>query len=91
MFGLQKFHRYVYGRHFTLITDNKALSGIFDDKTAFPALAAARLVQWSVALCAYRYGIECKLTTPHANADMISYLPLQSECNATLNNIKRCF
>ena len=38
IFGLKMFHQYVYGRHFTLITDNKALSRMFDNKNAIPTL-----------------------------------------------------
>ena len=87
IFGLKKFHQYVYGRHFTLITDNKALSRIFDNKTAIPTLAAARLVRWSVMLCAYNYDIEFKTTKEHANADMLSRLPLPTKSNAMPNDI----
>ena len=32
VFGLQKFHQYVYGRKFVLITDNKPLSLILGPK-----------------------------------------------------------
>ena len=76
IFGLKKFHQYLYGRRFTIITDNKALSHIFGDKTSIPTLAAARLVRWTVMLCAYDYKIEFRTTKEHANADMLSRLPL---------------
>ena len=40
MFGLKKFSHFVYGRHFTLRCDNKALCRIFGDKFDVPVLAA---------------------------------------------------
>ena len=87
IFGIKKFNQYLYGRHFTLITDNKALSRIFDSKTAIPTLAAARLVRWSVMLCAYQYNVEFRLTKENANADMLSRLPLPETSNASINAI----
>ena len=85
IFGIKKFHQYIYGRHFTLSTDNKALSRIFYAKTAIPKLAAARLVRWSIMLCAYDYDIEFKLSKDHSNADMLSRLPLTE----TTENVSR--
>ena len=32
IFAVSKFHRYIYGRHFTLQTDHKPLINIFDSK-----------------------------------------------------------
>ena len=42
MFGLKRFHLYLYGRHFTILTDYKPLERIFGPKTAIPSLAAMR-------------------------------------------------
>ena len=41
VFGLKKFHQYLYGRKFTLITDHKPLTIILGPKTGVPTLAAA--------------------------------------------------
>ena len=43
VFGTQKFHQYIYGHQFTLITDHPPLSTIFGDKRGIPPVAAARL------------------------------------------------
>ena len=43
MFGLKRFHLYLYGQHFTILTDHKPLERIFGPKTAIPSLAAMRL------------------------------------------------
>ena len=45
MFGLKRFHLYLYGRHFTMLTDHKPLDPerIFGPQTAIPPLASMRL------------------------------------------------
>ncbi|GFO23693.1 Pol polyprotein [Plakobranchus ocellatus] len=75
VFGIRKFHQYLYGRRFTLMTDHKPLVKIFGPKTNLPAMAAARIHRWSVELCAYQYDIQYKRSEDHGNADMLSRLP----------------
>ena len=48
VFGVKKFHQYVYGRKFILITDHKLLVTILGPTKGLPALAAARLQHWAV-------------------------------------------
>ena len=43
VFGVSKFHQYLYGRMFTLITDHKPLTTILGPKHGIPPLAAARM------------------------------------------------
>ena len=50
VFGVKKFHQYLYGRKFTLITDHKPLTAIFGSKKGIPTLAAARLQRWPLLL-----------------------------------------
>ena len=78
IFGVRKFHQYVYGRAFTLITDHKPLTTILGPKKGIPTLAAARLQRWALLLSAYHYQIEYKSTSAHANADGLSRLPLNT-------------
>ena len=76
IFGIKKFHQYLYGRRFTLITNHKPLTTILGPKKAIPSLAAARLQRWAVLLLAYTYDIQYKSTHTHCNADGLSRLPL---------------
>ena len=57
IFGVKKFHQYLYGRKFTLVTDHKPLMAILGLKKGVPSLAAARLQHWAVLLSAYKYDI----------------------------------
>ena len=43
VFEVKKFHQYLYGRPFTLMTDHKPLETLFDEKEPIPTMAAARI------------------------------------------------
>lgn len=58
IFGIKKFHTYLYGRNFTIITDHKPLTAILGPKKGVPPMAAARLQRWALLLSAYKYQIE---------------------------------
>ena len=78
VFGLRKFHRYIYGRKFTLVTDHKPLTAILGPKNVVPPLAAARLQRWALLLASHTYDIEYRPTQNHSNADGLSRLPIPS-------------
>ena len=66
---VNKYHQYLYGQRFTLVTDHKPLLAILGPEKGIPSLAAApRLQRWSILLAAYLY-IEFKPTKDHSNAD----------------------
>ena len=87
---MQKFHTYLYGRHFTLITDHKPLTTILGPKKGVPAVAAARLQRWALLLAAYNYDIEFRSTTAHGNADALSRLPLPEESSRAPSETRLC-
>ena len=76
IFGLKKFHQYLFGRRFVIFTDHKPLSHLFDSSRAIPQLASARIQRWALTLSAYSYTIEYKSGQLNGNADALSRLPL---------------
>ena len=75
IFGVKKFHQYLYGQQFILETDYKPLESLFNKK-ATPAMAAAGIQRWALTLAAYNYTIKYKPGIEHGNADALSRLPL---------------
>ena len=61
----KKFHLYLYGRTFELLTDHKPLTTILGPKTGIPSIAAARLQRWPLLLSCYQYQIKYKSTQYH--------------------------
>ena len=76
VFGVKRFHSYLYGHHFNLVTDHKPLLTLFNERHAIPPQASARIQHWVLTLAAYEYNLSCKSTTAHGNADGLSRLPL---------------
>ena len=76
VFGIKKFHLYLYGRTFSLLTDHKPLTTIFGPKRGIPTVAAARMQRWALLLGAYSYTIKYRPTQAHGNADALSRLPM---------------
>ena len=83
IFGVRKFHQYLYGRAFTLFTDHKPLTSILGPKTGIPTLAAARMQRWALILSAYQYNIMYRNSKENANADAMSRLPSSSNDSET--------
>ena len=79
MFGIKKFHPYIYGRKFQLLTDHKPLTTILGPKAGITSLAAARLQRWALLLSSYQYQIQYKSTQTHSNADGLSRLPVKTD------------
>ncbi|XP_061151222.1 uncharacterized protein K02A2.6-like [Syngnathus typhle] len=76
VFGVRKFHQYLYGRKFTLLTDHRPLTTILGPHTGIPSLAACRLQRWALLLSAHAYDIRYRKSDFHCNADGLSRLPL---------------
>ena len=74
VFGVKKFHSYLYRRRFTLLIVQQLLVTILGPKTGVPPLAAARMQRWSLILAAYQYEIEYRKPAEHANGDALSRL-----------------
>ena len=72
VFGVKKFHTYLYGRSFTLITDHKPLLGLLKEQQAILAYASARIQRWALTLASYEYKLQFRKSTAHSNADALS-------------------
>ena len=80
IFALKKYHQFLYGQPFILVTDHKPLISMFDPNTATPMQAANRLARWSLMLSQYAVlhdnSIEYRSTKQHGNANALSRLPV---------------
>ena len=70
--GVKKFHNYIYGRHFTIQSDHRPLSYLFNEQKDIPQLASARIQRWALMLSAYHYSIRYKPGKALTNADPLS-------------------
>ena len=75
VFALHKFHQFLYGCSFILVTDHKPLLALFGPRKATPSLAANWLAHWALLLIQYNYSIEYRKTSQHGNTDALSQLP----------------
>ena len=76
IFGIKKFHQFLYGHLFTIKTDHKPLEGLLSEKKGIPSQAAPRVQRWALTLSAYEYKISYKAGKSNCNADGLSRLPL---------------
>lgn len=88
IFGVKKFHKFVYGRSFILVTDHQPLKVIFNPDKGISVMAASRLVRWSLILSAYNYQIEYRKGSELKEADALSRLPLKdaTDINSDVNS-----
>ena len=77
IFGVKKFHQYLYGLRFTIYTDHQPLKHLFNSTRPVPVMASSRIQRWAMTLAAYHYSIGYKPGQHHENADGLSRLPLQ--------------
>ena len=74
VYAVKKFHCYVYGRHFSLVTDKPLLSLLCNQQIS--SQSSARIQCWALTLAGYEYNLSYKKSNDHANADALSRLPL---------------
>ena len=76
VFGVTKFHVYLYGHSFTIYSDHKPLHHLFNPCKAILDMASARIQRWALLLSSYQYTVINKLGSQMVNADVLSRLPL---------------
>ncbi|XP_046868681.1 uncharacterized protein K02A2.6-like [Drosophila willistoni] len=80
--GVKKFHNYVYGRTFTLITDHRPLLGIFTTSKAIPNIISNQMLRRSLFLSAYTFELVHRSGLKMGNADFLSRCPLSAASDA---------
>ena len=83
VFGVKKYHCYLYGRHFSLVTDHKPLLSLLSGRKPISSQSSARIQRWALTLAAYEYDLSYKSSVDHANADALSRLPLNESIGIT--------
>ena len=91
IFGIKKFHEYIYGRKFVLVTDNRPLTHIFSENKCVPTMSAARIQRWALYLGGHNYTIEFRPSAKHTNVDGLSRLPLPEYPTRTGNDEHELF
>lgn len=76
VFGVKKFHKYLYGRKFVICTDHKPLLTLLNELKAVPQMVSQRIMRWAVMLGAYEYVISYRAGKDNGNADALSRLPV---------------
>ena len=76
MFGVGKFHQYLYGRPFLIRTDHKPLLGLLSADKALPIAVSPRILRWRLLLAGYQYQFQFVAGQRIGNADGLSRLPL---------------
>ena len=76
IWAVRRFHYYLYGREFELVTDHMPLTHIFNQNTkGISEMSSNRLSRYALILMNYNYKIRYRNTRDHANCDMLSRLP----------------
>ena len=76
VFGVRRFHSYLFGHHFELYTDHQPLLALLNEHRPTSPQASARVRRWALLLSTYEYTLRFRNTRAHANADALSRLPL---------------
>ena len=76
MFGVKKFHLYLYGRLFKITSDHKQLASLLSPSATVSSHTASRIQRWSLMLGAYDYSWEFRPGAKNADADFLSRLPV---------------
>uniref|UniRef100_H3A351 Integrase catalytic domain-containing protein n=1 Tax=Latimeria chalumnae TaxID=7897 RepID=H3A351_LATCH len=76
MWGVKKFHVYLFRRYFIIKNDHKPLQSLLNEEKPVPVLAAGRIQCWALILSAHEYSFQYKPGNSLGNTDAFSRLLL---------------
>lgn len=76
MFGLKRFHLFLYGRSFEIHTDHKPLLGLMGEKRGIHHMSSPRMQRWALTLSSYAYTMKHVPGSSNQIADALSRLPI---------------
>ncbi|RUS85038.1 hypothetical protein EGW08_007222 [Elysia chlorotica] len=82
IFGVTKFHKFIYGRPVEIKTDHKPLLGLFGENKPLPEKSSSRVQRWAIILAAYDYTLQYVPGKQNC-ADGLSRLPLPNKPAST--------
>ena len=88
IFGLKRFHQYLCGRSFTILTDHRPLLTSLGPQRPVPAHTASRLQRGALILVSYHYKIEYRSAAAHPDADSMSRLLLPEMWSPKSENVE---
>lgn len=83
--GVKKYHIYLHGTKFKIITDHKALIWLMTHKDP-----SSKLMRWALKLQQYQFTIEHRAGAKHANADTLSRLVEEEPRDKTIKKQRSC-
>lgn len=78
VFGIKRFHKYIFGLEFTIFSDHLPLKGLLGHYKQISTSAAARIQKWMLLLAAYRYSWQYRKGKAVANTDALLHTPLKN-------------
>lgn len=81
IFGIKRFHQYLFGRKFVLYTDHAPLVQIFSPKKGLPVMTDSRMQHYAIFLQGFEFYIRHKNSKSNANADAFSRFPVVRNTN----------
>ncbi len=81
--GVTKFHQYIYGMNFVLITDHRPIMVLFNEQRPISAQVSALLQRWALTLAGHDYIIRHRSGDVHEKCDALSRLPLPTQHGKT--------
>ena len=85
-FGINKFEQYLYGKKFTLKTDQRSLISIFGKKSDINPMYANRIKRYALYFSNFNFEIEHISGKSNSVADCLSRLPLNLKVDSSEDN-----